>query len=83
MPGLGEFPHAHPKGINTGCWAVHFCGSCVHVNARLLCFSPTSFVSGGAFLIGVGLGSESDWLGLLVFGRVAMAHIAKIADLVH
>jgi hypothetical protein len=46
-------------------------------------FSPTSFVSGCAFLIGVGLGSESDWLGLLVFGRVAMAHIAKIADLVH
>jgi hypothetical protein len=46
-------------------------------------FSPTYSVSGGAFLVGVGPGSKSDWLGLLVFGRVAMAHIAKIPGLVH
>ena len=46
-------------------------------------FSPTYLVSGGVFLIGVGLGTSLIGFGLLIFGRVAMAHIAKIAGLAH
>jgi hypothetical protein len=46
-------------------------------------FSPTYFVSGGAFLTGVGLGTSLIGFGLLVFGRVAIAHIAKIVGPVH
>jgi hypothetical protein len=42
-------------------------------------FDTRFFTKGGAFLLGIGLGTSLVGFGLMMLGRLAMAHFAKVA----
>jgi hypothetical protein len=42
-------------------------------------FDTRYFTKGGAFLLGIGLGTSLVGIGLIVLGRLAFAHLTKIA----